>query len=90
MMAKGTRNLDAYLKILQSTFYRRRINAEDNVKARRLAEEAIALDPDYAMAYTALARTHIVDVWLRSTKSRRKSYGIAIDLAKKALVWMTH
>jgi len=50
-----------------------------------LAEEAIALDPDYAMAYTALARTHIVDVWLRSTKSPEESYGVAIDLAKKAL-----
>ena len=50
MMAKGTRNLEAYFKVLQSTDYRRRQNVEDNVKARRLAEEAIALDPDYAMA----------------------------------------
>lgn len=85
MMAKGTRNLEAYLKILQSTDYRRRQNVEDNVKARRLAEEAIALDPDYAMACSALSRTHIVDVWLRSTKSPRRPFGIAIDLAKEAL-----
>ena len=85
MMAKGTRNLEAYLKVLQSTYFRRRINVEDNIKARRLAEEAIALDPDYAIAYSTLGRTHIVDVWLRSTKSPRESYGIAIDLAKKAL-----
>jgi len=85
MMAKGTRNLEAYLKVLQSTDYRRRQNVEDNVKARRLAEEAIALDPDYARAYSALSRTHIVDVWLRSTKSPRRSFGIAIDLAKEAL-----
>jgi tetratricopeptide (TPR) repeat protein len=85
MIARGTTNLEAYLKILQSTDYRRRLNVEDNLKARRLAEEAISLDPDYAMAYSALARTHIVDVWLRNTKSRQESFGIAIDLAKKAL-----
>jgi transcriptional regulator with XRE-family HTH domain len=39
MMVKGTRNLAAYLKVLQSTFYRRRLNVEDNVKARRLAND---------------------------------------------------
>jgi len=85
MMAKGTHNLEAYLKVLQSTFYRRRLNVEDNVKARRLAEEAISLDPDYAVAYTTLGRTHVVDVWLRSTKSLQESTGMAIDLAEKAL-----
>jgi adenylate cyclase len=85
MVAKGTRNLDAYLKVLQSTFYRRRMNEEDNVKARQLAEEAISLDPDYAIAYTTLGRTHIVDVWLRSTKSLQESTGLAIDMAEKAL-----
>ena len=37
MMAKGTRNLEAYFKVLQSNDYRRRQNVEDNVKARRLA-----------------------------------------------------
>jgi len=85
MVAKGTRNLDAYLKVLQSTFYRRRMNVQDNVKARQLAEEAISLDPDYAIAYTTLGRTHIVDVWLRSTKSLQESTGLAIDMAEKAL-----
>ena len=39
MMVKGTRNLEAYLKVLQSTFYRRRLNVEDNVKARRLTSD---------------------------------------------------
>ena len=85
MVAKGTRNLDAYLKVLQSTFYRRRLNVEDNVKARRLAKEAISLDPDYAIAYTTLGRTHVVDVWLRATKSLQESTRLAIDLAEKAL-----
>ena len=85
MMAKGTSNGEAYIKVLQSAYYRRRLNAEDNAKARRLAEEAIAMDPEYAFAYTTLSRTHIVDVWLRTTKSPRESFTTAMDLADKAL-----
>jgi len=85
MMAKGTSNGEAYIKVLQSTYYRRRLNAEDNAKARRLAEEAIAMDPEYAFAYTTLSRTHVVDVWLRTTKSPRESFTTAMDLANKAL-----
>jgi adenylate cyclase len=84
-MARGTRNLEAYLKVLQANYYRRLGNAEDNAKARRLAKEAVILDPDYAMAYSTLSRTHIMDVLLRSTKSQRKSLETAIELAKKAL-----
>jgi adenylate cyclase len=85
MMAKGTSNGEAYIKVLQSAYYRRRLNAEDNAKARRLAEEAIAMDPEYAFAYTTLSRTHVVDVWLRTTKSPRESFTTAMDLAEKAL-----
>ena len=85
MMAKGTSNGEAYIKVLQSAYYRRRLNAEDNAKARRLAEEAIAMDPEYAFAYTTLSRTHVVDVWLRTTKSPRESFTTAMDLANKAL-----
>jgi TolB-like protein/class 3 adenylate cyclase/Tfp pilus assembly protein PilF len=86
MMAKGTRNLEAYLKVLQATYYRRLGNVEDNVKARRLSEEAIALDPNYAMAYSTLSRTHVMDVLLRSTESQQKSLETAVELARKALL----
>ena len=82
MMAKGTRNLDAYLKILQANYYRRLGNVEDNTKARRLAKEAIGLDPDYAMAYATLSRTHLMDVMLRSAKSQ---YDEAIAWGEKAI-----
>lgn len=85
MIAKGTSNSEAYIKVLQSTYYRRRLNAEDNAKARRLAREAIAMDPEYAFAYTTLSRTQVVDVWLRTAKSPRESFATAMDLANKAL-----
>jgi adenylate cyclase len=81
----GTHNLDAYLKILQARDLKRHQTIESNHKARRLVEEAIELDPDYAQAYRWLSGTHLVDVWLGSTKSPQESLRKAIELAKKAL-----
>jgi len=81
----GTDNLDAYLKILQARDLKRHQNIENNHKARRLAEEAIKLDPDYAQAYRWLSGTHLIDVWLGSTKSPRESLKKAMELAQKAI-----
>jgi TolB-like protein/Tfp pilus assembly protein PilF len=81
----GTDNLDAYLKILQARDLKRHQTIEDNQKARRLAEEAVNLDPDYAQAYRWLSGTHLVDVWLGSTKSPRASLRKAVELAQKAI-----
>jgi adenylate cyclase len=82
---RGTNNLEAYLKVLQAAEVGRRLNQEDNLKARRMAEEAIALDPNYASAYRELGATHMREVWLRIAKSPRDSLRRAAELAKKAL-----
>ena len=81
----GTDNLDAYLKILQARDLKRHQTVENNYKARQLAEEAIALDPKYSQAYRWLGGTHLIDVWLGSTKSPRESLKKAVELAQKAL-----
>jgi adenylate cyclase len=83
--AKSTDNLDAYLKCVQAQGYHIRLNPESNAMAKRLAEEAIALDPDYAWAYYALGRAHQLDVWLRASKSPRKSIAKAMELFQKAI-----
>jgi adenylate cyclase len=83
--AKGTKNLDAYLKYLQARNYIRELNPESNALAKQLAEEAIALDPDYAWAYYTLGRAHMVDVWLTSNKSPKDSIAKSRELAKKAI-----
>jgi TolB-like protein len=44
--SKGTDNLDAYLKFLQSMELMRQFNRESNVLGKQLAEEAVALDPN--------------------------------------------
>jgi TolB-like protein/Flp pilus assembly protein TadD len=84
--AMGTKNLEAYLKYLQARELSNRLNPESNALAKQLAEEAIALDPMYAWAYTVLAHTHIADSWMGTSKSPRDSIEKSIDLLQKAIL----
>jgi adenylate cyclase len=83
--SKGTNNLKAYLKFLQSFETIRRFNRESNALAKQLAEEAVALDPKYAPAYRALSLAHQMDVWLGTSKSPKQSRAKAMELAQKAI-----
>ena len=83
--AIGTDNLEAYLKYLQAHEKWIQMNKESNALARQLAEESIALDPDYAVPYLTLAATHILDVMLGSSKSPKDSIKQAMELNKKAM-----
>jgi TolB-like protein/Tfp pilus assembly protein PilF len=83
--ARGTDNLEAYLKGLQSKDYLLKGNPESNALGKQLAEEAIALDPEYAFAYRELSAAHMMDVWFRSSKSPKESMAKAMELVKKAI-----
>ncbi len=83
--AKGTKNLGAYLKLMEARDSVRRSNVRSNVEARRLAEEAIALDPTCAEAYAYVGATHVMDVWLGASKSPGDSLAQAVDWTQKAL-----
>jgi adenylate cyclase len=85
LFGKGTANLQAYEKVLQGREHIRRLNIEGNVQARELFEEAIALDPEYSIAYAALAQTHLLDVWLGLSESPDQSIEKSGELAQKAL-----
>lgn len=55
--SRGTDNpaaYDAYLRGMRHLSERRRLDTEGNAEAQRAFEEAIALDPDYALAYAGL------------------------------------
>jgi len=84
--ARATNNLEAYLKYLRAMDYICQLNIESNALGKKLAEEAIALDSEYAMAYRALGRAHMMDVWLESSKSPKDSIAKAIELVQKAIV----
>ena len=85
LWGKGTTNLEAYLKVLEGREQYRHQTEEGNILARRMAEEAIALDPEYAPPYLLLAHTHMMDVWLRTTKSPKQSLTRAVELTQKAI-----
>jgi len=83
--AKGTNNLEAYLKLLQAREKMIQANKENNALAQRLLEETISLDPNYASAYASLGTIQMLDVLLGSSKSPKDSIKKAIELSKKAL-----
>jgi adenylate cyclase len=84
--ARGTDNLEAYLKCLQANELMRYSYTEGVALAKKLAQEAIALDPMYAWAYYLLGRCHEVDVWLGKSTSPKQSLAKAKELFQKASV----
>jgi adenylate cyclase len=84
-IAKGTRNLDAFIKYMQASELFNRLTKEGNAQARKILEEAIALDPEYSRLYMGLAITHIYDVWFGTTESSEQSLARAFELAQKAI-----
>ncbi|MGD8230125.1 MAG: adenylate/guanylate cyclase domain-containing protein, partial [Desulfobacteraceae bacterium] len=85
LAAPCTTNLKAYLKYLEANEHLYRWNKEDNLVAQRLAEDAIALEPEYACAYSLLGGTHLLEVVFRSSTSPKQSIAKAKENIGKAI-----
>jgi adenylate cyclase len=85
LWGKGTDNLEAYLKSLRARELALAQTKENNALAQRMAEEAIALDPEYAPSYHYLSVTHFMDVMFRTTKSPQQSMKRAVESIQKAI-----
>jgi adenylate cyclase len=85
LQARGVSNIDAYFKLLEATEIANRVNKESNIQARRLAEEALQIEPESARAYYILAVTHMFDFWLGPPKSPGESIVQGIKSARKAI-----
>jgi adenylate cyclase len=83
--AKGTENLEAYLKTMKAHFLYLQGTKEGVLEAQKLAEEAIALDPNYAFAYKVLGGAEGMAIWLGLSKNPRESLKSAIGLHQKAI-----
>jgi adenylate cyclase len=83
--AKGTNNLDAYLLFLQGQGEARRMNRDGNFLSRQMAQQAIALDPKYAMAYSLLANSYVDEVVLGLSEDPRLSLKKAMELTQEAI-----
>jgi TolB-like protein/Tfp pilus assembly protein PilF len=78
-----TDNLEAYDTYLRGLEYQQRLTQEATVQARLWFEKAIALDPQFALAYTALSGTYLrLRLWGWSYDPQTLDQ--AVELAEKA------
>lgn len=82
--ADDAENLDSYIKVLQGMEYFYLFNWESNIQARRIFEDAIALDPKNSGAYSCLGWTYLMEIWFGLVESPDKSIEKAAELAQKA------
>jgi adenylate cyclase len=82
---KRTNNIEAYVKILEAGVLAQVINRTSLAQARRLAEEAIALDPGYGRAYSTLAGAIGNEVQIGVYENSREALERAMPLAQKGV-----
>jgi len=84
-LAKPPENLQAYDYLQRGREFLRRNTRADTREARRLLEQAIALDPNYASAYVALAKSRLLTATSGWTELPMEALSDAERLAQKAL-----
>jgi adenylate cyclase len=82
---KGKQGLDCYLKIMEGWNYYWGHNIGDTRRARRIAEEAIAMCPDVPMTYVLMGLVNQIEYWLGLGKSPQESIEKGIELTQKTL-----
>ena len=87
--AKGTKNLEAYLKLMQARENFLKGDEAGTARARQLIEETIALDPRYAQAYMYMGATHIQDFLLGSANPPRNPWRRGSNGCKRRWPWTT-
>jgi len=83
---KRTDNLEAYDLHLRGMDYFWRGTKEANAQARQMFEKAVALDPQYAEAYTWLGWTYYIEWVWRWSANLQQTLEQAFELAQKAIV----
>jgi len=82
---RTTENLDAYTKVLRGREYIYSHQPEDLILARQVLQEAVALDPEYLVAWRYLAVSYLMEIWIGASESPAKSIERAEELAQKIL-----
>ena len=81
---RETSNLEAYDYALRGRNLSQRFERQSNEEARRLFEQAVKLDPNYALAYADLASTYSLE-WTMGWSTERENLLRAADLAETAV-----
>jgi TolB-like protein len=98
LAAPATVNLAAYNALLQGQYFTRRFNEADQQKALAYLEEAVRIDPDYALAHAYLSRVwrslgaaflvapaEIDAAYVHARESAQSALRLAPDLAEAHL-----
>jgi adenylate cyclase len=85
VFARGTENLEAYMKAGEAIWYCSQGTIEGVNRARQLAQEAVALDPKYPTAYLALGLFHMMDAMLGLSKNRKESLESSNKMLQRAI-----
>ena len=80
----GTRNFEAWGCYVKAISYFERFSKPDNIKAREYLNQAVIVDPEFAIAWVLLAWTYFIEVRFGLCKSPDESLKKAIELGKKA------
>jgi adenylate cyclase len=83
MWAKGTNNREAWRHVSESLGLP--LTKEDNARARKLLEQAVKLDPNYAAAWAGLALNCLVDEAFEWAESREETFKLAYQAIEEAL-----
>ncbi len=82
---KRSSSLQAWELVQRGMLYLDQWTEDDNEQARQLFEQALALDPDYAQAFTGLAYTHHRDIWFGFAEDRDHTIKEQIRTARMAV-----
>ncbi|HBH87531.1 MAG TPA: hypothetical protein DDY17_08035 [Syntrophaceae bacterium] len=85
--SRGVSNVEAYFKLLEAWDVFQQVNKESNARVRRLAEEALTLEPVSSKAYAIIGMTYFWDYWLDPSKPPDESIDTGIRMAKKAIAF---
>jgi len=85
IIAKGTMNLEAYLKVLQGLQLAQSFSKERLFLAEKIAKEAISLDPNYPAAYHVLSYALHRQTLIGASESPKKTNQLSIKNIEKAI-----
>ncbi|WP_433989624.1 hypothetical protein SuNHUV7_02860 (plasmid) [Pseudoseohaeicola sp. NH-UV-7] len=87
LLHRPTKSQGAYELVYLSRAERFKFTPEGNENAKQLAEKALELDPDYAIAYFSLAWVHInCDRWgWCADRKQEEALGLALEAAREAV-----
>jgi TolB-like protein/Tfp pilus assembly protein PilF len=85
VLRRDTDNLEAYEYFLRGRDQAFRDTAEANAQARTMLEKAIELDPQFSLAFSHLARNHVIAHTNQWGDAPERSLEIAMELAERAV-----